>query len=179
MARLADPERDAAACAGIYAPHVDPGPASFEARAPGAGEMGRRIAATLERLPWLVAERDGEVAGYAYAATHRDRAAYRWAVDVAVYVGDGHRRHGVARELYGELLPLLARLRLRVACAGITLPNDASVGLHEAFGFRPVGVYRGIGHKAGSWRDVGWWQLALGDGTTAEPEEPLALPELR
>lgn len=172
MPRLADPARDAAACAAIYAPHVEPGPASFEAVAPDAAEMERRIAATLPRLPWLVAERDGEVAGFAYASPFRDRAGYRWSVDVAVYVGAAHVRRGVGRELYTDLLPALEDLGYRMACAGITLPNAGSVGLHEAFGFVPVGVYRGIGFKDGAWRDVGWWQRPLGDGPQGVPDEP-------
>ena len=78
---------------------------------------------------------------------------------VAVYVDARHQGAGVGRELYGELLGLLSGQGLRWACAGIALPNDASVGLHEAFGFEPVGVYREIGFKAGAWHDVGWWQL--------------------
>lgn len=173
MPRLADPARDAAACAAIYRPHVDPGPASFEGAPPDEPEMARRMAATLERLPWLVAERDGAVAGYAYASAHRDRVGYRWAVDVAVYVGTEHQRRGVGRELYDDLLPRLAGQGLRVACAGITLPNPGSVALHEAFGFRPVGTYRSIGFKDGAWRDVGWWQRPLGEGDATPPGELL------
>ncbi len=172
MVRHADPGRDAQACAAIYAPNVDPGLVSFEDRAPDAGEMAERIAATSQRYPWLVAERDGRVAGYAYGAQHRTRAVYRWAVDVTVYVDPGVQRGGVGRELYAALLDLLARQRLHVACAGIALPNDASVGLHEAMGFEPVGVYRDIGFKHGAWRDVGWWQKRLLPAD-APPEEPL------
>jgi L-amino acid N-acyltransferase YncA len=173
MLRHADPARDAAACAAIYAPSVRTGTASFEEEPPTAEEMGRRIAATSGTHPWLVAERDGAVAGYAYATAHRGRAAYRWAADVAVYVDAGRLRSGVGRELYAALLPLLARQRLHVACAGITLPNDASVALHEAAGFEPVGIYRAIGYKRGAWHDVGWWQARLRPGGDGAPEEPL------
>ena len=108
-----------------------------------------------------MAERDGEVAGYAYASPHHDRAAYRWATDVTVYVASEHQRRGVGRQLYQVLFELLRGQGLYVACAGITLPNEASVGLHEALGFQPVGVYRGVGWKVGEWHDVGWWQLQL------------------
>jgi L-amino acid N-acyltransferase YncA len=172
MVRHADPERDAAACAAIYAPYVLDGEASFEEAAPTHDQMAARISASGRSHAWLIAERDGECAGYAYAAPHHTRPAYRWAADVAVYVDDRWRRTGVGRELYGALLPLLARQRFHVACAGVTLPNDASVGLHEAFGFELVGVYRSIGFKRGAWHDVGWWQLRLLPAAVP-PEEPL------
>jgi len=173
MLRHADPDRDAAACAAIYAPHVRAGTASFEEEPPSAGDMAGRIAAISRTHPWLVAERDGVITGYAYASAHHDRPAYRWAADVAVYVDSGRRRGGVGRELYEGLLPLLARQRLHIACAGVTLPNDASVALHEAVGFEPVGIYRSIGFKGGAWHDVGWWQARLRPAGDAPPEEPL------
>lgn len=161
MLRPADPARDGAPCAAIYAPYVNGSVVSFEEEAPGAAEMARRITAVTAAYPWLVAEHDGQVAGYAYASRHRDRAAYRWAADVAVYIDARHQRAGVGRELYTQLLDELRDRGLRWACAGIALPNPASVGIHEAFGFEPVGVYREIGFKAGAWHDVGWWQLDL------------------
>jgi len=173
--RDADPARDAAACAAIYAPFVANTAVSLEEEAPTAVEMSRRITATSERYPWLVAEIDGALAGYAYASAHRDRAAYRWAADVAVYVDEPARRRGVGRALYDALLTLLAQQGVHTVCAGVTLPNDASVGLHEALGFRPVGVYQRIGYKQGAWRDVGWWQLELAapdDGAPAELVPP-------
>ena len=172
MVRHVDPERDATAIAGIYAPNVTDGIASFETEAPDAAEMRQRIETTTRDFPWLVTARDGELAGYAYASRHHARAAYRWAADVAVYVHPGHHRQGVGRELYGALLPLLVRQRLEIACAGVSLPNDASVGLHESFGFEPVGIYRAVGFKLGAWYDVGWWQLRL-QGPTSAPQEPL------
>ena len=174
--RRADPDRDAAACAAIYAPHVRDGWISFEEVPPSAEEMAGRMRRVAATHPWLVDERDGEVVGYAYASPHRERAAYRWAVDVAVYVHPGRHRGGVGRGLYAVLLGALRAQGFRTACAGIALPNDASVGLHEALGFAPVGVYRAIGFKAGAWRDVGWWQLDLAPGSDAPPAEP-APPE--
>jgi L-amino acid N-acyltransferase YncA len=141
--------------------------------APDAAEMAARIARNQKTHPWLVGEEDGEVAGYAYGCPHRSRAAYRWAADVAVYVAEERRRRGVGQALYEELIDRLRRQRFRVACAGITLPNDASVRLHERLGFRPVGVYRRIGWKAGAWRDVGWWQLELAPAGREPPAEPL------
>lgn len=170
--RHADPDQDGGPCAAIYAPFVVGSPVSFEEEPPSAEEMARRIASTSQRYPWLVAEDRGELAGYAYACQHRERAAYRWAADVTVYVSDGRRRRGVGRELYGALFELLRRQGIQVACAGITLPNDSSVGLHEACGFELVGIYRRIGWKAGQWRDVAWWQLELVPRSAAPPREP-------
>jgi phosphinothricin acetyltransferase len=173
--RHADPARDGAACAAIYAPYVTGSGVSFEDVAPTAQQFGDRIAATSARYPWLVLEDGGRVVGYAYASQHRARAAYRWAVDVAVYVDSGQHGRGAGRRLYEALLELLRRQRLRIACAGIALPNDASVGLHRALGFEHVGTYRDIGWKAGAWRDVSWWQLQLapGAGDDGPPPEPL------
>jgi phosphinothricin acetyltransferase len=170
--RHADPRRDGAGCAAVYAPYVRDGVASFEERVPSAEELARRIELISRTHPWLVAEDDAELAGYAYAAPHRERAAYRWAADVAVYVAPHRRRQGIGRALYGALLPLLVRQGLRIVCAGITLPNEASVALHEAFGMQPVGVYRRIGWKFGAWHDVGWWQGELAPANSGPPAEP-------
>lgn len=172
LIRSANPTKDSAACAAIYAPFVSSSAVSFEDVAPDAAEFARRIEATSARHPWLVAERDGEVTGYAYASPYRERAAYRWAAEAAVYVGEAHRRRGVGRQLYAALFELLARQGLRTVCAGVTLPNPASVALHEACGFTPVGVYRRIGYKRGQWWDVGWWQLELAAAEGDPPPEP-------
>jgi phosphinothricin acetyltransferase len=174
--RPADPARDAAACAAIYAPFVADTPTSFELVAPDAEQMAARIARTAATHPWLVCERAGEIAGFAYGSMHRERAAYRWAAEVSVYIDPAHHRTGVGRALYEDLFERLRAQRLRVAIAGITLPNEASVGLHEALGFEPIGVYRGVGWKAGAWHDVGWWQLRLlpdADADAGPPPEPL------
>jgi len=163
LIRDADPHRDAAACATIYAPSVAAGVASLEERAPEPREFVDRIRIIQRTHPWLVAEIDDAVVGYAYASRHRERASYRWSADVTVYVAAEQHRRGIGRALYEALFPLLARQGLYEACAGITLPNDASVGLHESLGFQPVGVYRNIAYKLGSWRSVGWWQKTLRD----------------
>lgn len=170
--RHADPARDGDACAAIYARYVLDSAASFEAQAPDAAEMSARIAHVAGRYPWLVAEQDGTVCGYAYATEHRSRAAYRWAAEVTVYIAADYHRRGLGRALYGALFELLDRQGVQLAVAGITLPNDPSVGLHEACGFEPVGVYRRIGWKAGSWWDVSWWQLELVAATDGRPPEP-------
>lgn len=159
--RPADAERDASACAAIYAPFVTDGWVSFELEPPKAAEMARRIARYGASHAWLVAEIDGRIAGYAYASPHRDRAAYDSSCDVAVYVDPAFARSGVGKALYGELLPAMKAKGLHAAFAGIALPNPGSIGLHEAMGFTPVGIYREVGWKAGGWRDVGWWQKLL------------------
>jgi phosphinothricin acetyltransferase len=168
-----DPQRDAAACAAIYAPHVEDSPISFEERAPGAAEMAERIERYSASHAWLVAELDGEVVGYAYACAHRERPAYRWAVDVSVYVAEGRQGRGVGAALYRALFERLRERGFRVAFAGVTLPNPASVALHESLGFAPIGVARGIGWKQGAWRDVGWWQLHLAPEAEDPPPEPI------
>lgn len=174
IVRAAVPDTDAAAIAAVYAQTGVATAASMEERAPDAPEMAGRIRTITGRYPWLVAELDGAVAGYAYATEHRWRSAYRWAADVTVYVSPAHHRQGVGRSLYGALLPALRQQGLHSALAGITLPNPGSVGLHQAFGFELVGVYRDIGFKLGRWHSVGWYQLRLreppGDG--AVPSEP-------
>ncbi|MGI8428912.1 MAG: arsinothricin resistance N-acetyltransferase ArsN1 family B [Solirubrobacteraceae bacterium] len=174
MIRHADPGADAGDCAAIYAPFVRDTAVSFERDAPAASEMAVRIERTSLTHPWLVAQAGERVVAFAYAAPHRAREAYRWTADVSVYVGPGDRRRGLGSALYAVLLELLRRQGICNACAGITLPNDASVGLHEALGFVPVGVYRRVGWKAGGWHDVGWWQLPLVVGSDGEPREPTA-----
>ena len=164
---------DAAAVAAIYDPVVLHTAISFETEAPGEAEMRSRIEKTLASLPWLVAEdAAGAVCGFAYASKHRERAAYQWSVDTTVYVREDMRGRGVGRALYGRLLPLLAELGYCQAFAGVALPNAGSVGLHEAVGFQPIGVYRKVGFKQGAWRDVGWWQRELnapGEPATPQP----------
>jgi phosphinothricin acetyltransferase len=174
--RLARAE-DAAGVLAIYAPFCAT-PVSFEEEPPSLDEMRRRIAGTLERWPWLVCAADAEVLGYVYARPHRERAAYRWSVEVTAYVAAGQRRRGVGRALYTALFRLLELQGYCNAYAGITLPNPASVGLHEALGFRPVGVYRHVGYKCGAWHDVGWWQRDLRP-PEPEPPEPRDLSELK
>jgi L-amino acid N-acyltransferase YncA len=164
--------QDAAGIAAVYAPYVTDSIASFESEPPDAAEIGRRML-TAPRLPWFVACRDGAVVGYAYAAPHRTRAAYRWSVDCSVYLATAERGAGTGRGLYERLLPALHELGYVSAFAGIALPNPASEGLHTALGFAPVGVYRAAGFKAGRWHDVGWWQRALRE-PPAQPAEPRA-----
>ncbi|HYB99510.1 MAG TPA: arsinothricin resistance N-acetyltransferase ArsN1 family B [Candidatus Limnocylindrales bacterium] len=169
---------DAPAIAAVYAPYVQHTVISFEEIAPTAEQMHDRMAASIASHPWLVACRDGEVVGYAYSSRHRERAAYRWSVDVSVYLSARWHRGGIGRALYTTLLAALRELGFARAYAGITLPNQASVGLHEAMGFTLVGVYQGVGYKNGAWRDVGWWDCRL-DGAMPQPQEPRSFAELK
>ncbi len=175
--RLATP-LDAAPLQAIYEPHVRESAISFELEVPSVAQMRDRIERTLPRLPWVICENQGKILGYAYAAVHRPRAAYQWAVEVSVYVHAEARRRGVGRAVYASLFRLLAVQRYHNAYAGIVLPNPASVGLHESLGFQPVGIYRRVGFKLGAWRDVGWWQLALREHAIP-PEPPVDLGSLR
>jgi phosphinothricin acetyltransferase len=162
---------DAGAIADVYAPYVRETAISFELDPPGATEMAARIAKVLPAHPWLVAENEGRGIGYAYGSRHAERAAYRWSATVGIYLAREAHGRGVGRALYAVLLAALKLQGYHAVFGGITLPNAASVGLHEASGFKPVGVYREAGYKFGRWHDVGWWGLRFPiDGA---PEEPL------
>jgi phosphinothricin acetyltransferase len=168
---------DAAAVAAIYAPYCEGSAVSFEQVAPTPQEMAGRIATVNAHRPWIVLEDDGAVAGYAYATPHNERWAYRWSVNTAIYIARSHHRRGAGRALYATLFELLRNLGYYRAVAGITLPNSASVGLHEAMGFELVGVYRDIGYKLGAWRDVAWYQASL-QPIALEPLQPRAIATL-
>ena len=169
LIRLASAD-DAEGMLAIYAPVVRETAISFELEPPSVEEFRGRIETTLARYPWLACEIDGVVAGYAYASEYKPRAAYRWSVEVTVYVSADFRRRGVGGALYSALFERLRAMGFYNAYAAITLPNDASVGLHESFGFEHLGTMRNVGFKLGEWRDVGWWQMGLREsvGTPGE-----------
>jgi len=171
--RPADPARDAAACAAIYAPSVESTPISFELTPPDATEFARRIERYSATHQFLVAEEGGAVVGYAYACRWRERPAYDWAVEVSVYVDAARKGEGIGRALYAELLDRLRAQGFRVVVAGITLPNPASVALHERMGFESIGALREVGWKVGGWHDVGYWQLLLAPDAADPPVAPL------
>jgi len=170
--------QDAGAVAAIYAPIVREKAISFETDPPTPDIMADRIETTLQRYPWLVATGDGDVVGYAYGSEHQQRAAYRWSVNVTVYVAENAHGRGVGRELYATLIDILRAQGFRSAFAGIALPNAASVALHEAVGFEPLGVYRDVGFKFGAWHDVGYWRLGL-TARGGIPDEPIAFATFR
>jgi L-amino acid N-acyltransferase YncA len=164
-------QADAAACAAIYAPYVRDTAITFELEPPSAQEMAKRIAAAARSHAWLVLEDGERVAGYAYGGVFNHRPAYRWACEVSVYIELGRHRTGAGTALYEALFARLAERGYRTAVAGMTLPNDSSVGLHRALGFEPVGTFERIGFKHGRWHDVAWVQRPLAH-TDEAPTEP-------
>jgi len=167
--RVATPD-DAQAMLAIYAPYCVSSCVSLEIVAPSEQQMRERIDCITNQFPWLIGKIDGQVAGYVYANQHRERAGYRWSVDVAVYVDESHHRRSLGRSLYATLFNLLREQGYFQAYASITLPNSASVGLHESVGFQPVAVFPKVGFKLGRWLDVGWWRLQLTPPVDHPPE---------
>ncbi|MBC7569604.1 MAG: N-acetyltransferase [Spirosoma sp.] len=163
---------DASAMLAIYAPFVLNTTFSFEYTVPTVAGFAQRIETIRERFPYLVAEQDGRIMGYAYASAHRDRAAYQWSVDTSVYIHPDAHRQGMARQLYTTLFDLLRRQGMYNVYAGITLPNPASEAFHRSMGFRPVGVYENVGFKFGAWHSATWLQMAL------QPHEPDPVPPM-
>jgi L-amino acid N-acyltransferase YncA len=177
--RNADPEKDAAACAAIYLPFVTESATSFDEEPPTAAYFTHKIEELSATYPFLVATEGDEVIGYAYASEYRARVAYRWSAEVSVYIHADHRGRGVGKQLYEMLLELMTKQGFRVAVAAITVPNDASIALHESCGFANVGVFKRIGFKLGEWRDVAFLERHLpgADPPQAPPGPPLLLDE--
>ena len=175
MIRLAE-KCDAAAIRRIYAPFVRDTAISFETNPPSVQEMERRIEHIGNTYPWLAYEQDGDLVGYSYASKHHERLAYRWSIDFTVYVDAGFHGRGIGK-VYQALIRLTSVLGYYNAFAGITLPNDRSVHLHEAVGFMHVGTHRNAGFKLGRWHDVSHWQLEL-NPCRQEPEEPKTIREI-
>jgi len=167
--RLAE-VRDSVGIAAIYRLYVEHSHFTFEEIAPDAGEIALRMANPLH--PWLVIEEETRLLGYASTSPMRDRAAYRWSVETGIYLAPDMQGRGVGRRLLEGHLDLLEQQGFVTAIAGIALPNDASIALHQKLGFVQAGVERGVGFKLGKWVDVGRWQRDL--ATRADrPGEPL------
>jgi phosphinothricin acetyltransferase len=174
--RAATPD-DAAALSVLYAPYVADSFVSFETEPPDAAEMRRRIVGGGDLYPWLVAEEAGEVLGYAYASAFRPREAYRFAVETTVYCHRAGEHGGIGTRLYRTLLAIVREQGFTQAIGAISLPNAASVGLHEKLGFRRCGTYERVGFKLGAWHDVGLWQCSLA-AAADPPAEPRRLAEI-
>jgi L-amino acid N-acyltransferase YncA len=163
-------EADAAEIADIYRPMVESTAISFETEPPDAAEMRSRITTILASHQWLVNEYAGHIQGYAYSTPFHARRAYRWSVEVSVYVREGARGAGVGRALLTALIEDCRERGFVNVFAGIALPNDSSRRLFEALGFERVALLRQVGFKLGAWRDVGWWQLRLIEAPPHPPE---------
>jgi L-amino acid N-acyltransferase YncA len=174
--RVAMPS-DAAAVLEIYGPFCDDSPITFETQRPTLAEIEDRIRYITERFPWLVCDNGTDVVGYAYAGSHRERSAYRWSVDVAIYISGSHRGQGIGTALYTALFDVLRIQGFYKAYAGVTLPNQPSIQLHRRLGFELVGVFQRVGFKGGAWHDVSWWDLTL-QTPVLEPAETLGITEV-
>ena len=169
---------DGHALANILGPYILGTAISFHEIPPSGQEMSHKILETMERYPYLVAEENGEVVGCASGGSYRSKACYRWSVEVGVYLAPTHHRQGIGKKLYRRLVELLTMQGFVKAYAGITLPNAASVRLHESVGFKPIGVFHAAGFKLGAWHDVGWWERSLSDPSSNAPE-PIPWPVMR
>jgi L-amino acid N-acyltransferase YncA len=165
MIRPALPD-DAPQICDIYNHYVEKTVITFEEETVSNAEMSGRIAATTIEFPWLVAEDNGSIAGYAYAASWKSRSAYRFAVESAIYLKADLTGQGIGHQLYASLIGELRKRRLHCVIGGIALPNAASVALHEKLGFRKIGHFPEVGWKLNTRVDVGYWELILND---AEP----------
>jgi L-amino acid N-acyltransferase YncA len=168
--RLAN-TNDAAGVLAIYAPYCESTPITFEIAPPSVDQIRDRITSVMASYPWLVAEADGRVLGYVYGTRFRERAGYRWTAEVAVYIAEEAKQRGLGKALYTTLFAILRAQGFAKAIAGITVPNPASVRLHESLGFVRTGIFPGVGYKDGNWLDVGWWQLQL-QPEVPNPREP-------
>lgn len=174
--RVATPA-DATALLDIYAPYVKNTAITFEYEVPSVKEFTGRIEHTLEKYPYLVAENDGTILGYAYASAFKSRAAYDWSVETSVYVREDKRHSGVGKALYTALEQFLRKQHICNLCACITYPNDASIAFHESFGYKTVAHFHGSGFKLNAWRDMVWMEKELCPHTVP-PEPFIPFPEL-
>ena len=167
---------DAPALLSIYAPYVENTAITFEYTVPSEEEFSRRIAAVLERHPYLVAERDGSPAGYAYASPFKERAAYDWAVETSIYVAEDLRGTGAGTVLYEALELILKQQNIINVNACISYPNPGSISFHEKLGYRTVGHFTECGYKLDRWWDMVWMEKMLGEHT-CPPSPFIAFPD--
>ena len=175
--RLAN-DSDAFAIADIFRPIVETTATSFSTEAITSQSIGVKMREVQPVLPWLVGEIGGDLVGYAYAAKHRSLGAYQWSVETSIYVSPQFHRRGIATRLYSAMLKMLKKQGFYNAYAGITLPNPASVILHEAIGFKKFCEFQNVGFKLGRWHDVGWWRFALQDRFADQPNVPISFERL-
>jgi L-amino acid N-acyltransferase YncA len=169
-------DEDLPAITAIYAHHVLHGTGSFETEPPSLADMSARRADVLSKgLPYLVAELDGKVAGFAYGNWFKPRPAYRYSVEDSIYMAPDVQRKGLGRPLMAELLARFEAAGIRKVMAVIgDSANAGSVGIHLAFGFTQVGIIDSCGWKFGAWRDIVIMQKTLGAGDTQPPQDAAA-----
>lgn len=163
---------DAKAVLNIYQPYIETTAITFETSVPSLADFTGRIKSNTEKYPWLVAEAEGAIIGYAYASKHRDREAYQWCVESSVYVLEAYHNKGIAKELYSKLFGILQQHGYVNVYAGVTLPNPKSYSFHTKMGFEPIGVYKNIGYKLGKWHDVAWLVKTINEHTI-DPSAPV------
>ncbi|SET19553.1 GNAT family N-acetyltransferase [[Clostridium] polysaccharolyticum] len=158
--RMAETE-DAERLLEIYGPYVTDTVITFEYTVPSKEEFQGRIQNISEKYPYLVAELDGKIVGYAYATPYKSRAAYQWSVETSIYIDKEYHRIGAGTALYTELFKLLEKQKIRNLYACVTLPNEKSQKLHEKFGFELIGRFHRSGYKLNDWHDIGWFEKKL------------------
>lgn len=161
---------DSAAILAIYVPYVNETAISFEEPAPTLAEFTARVASICAEYPYLVAEENGEIVGYAYAHRHKERAAYGWNAELSVYLAPAAQGKGLGKALYGALMAILARQNVRNVYGCVTMPNEKSTALHHSLGFTDAGVWHASGFKHGKWRDVAWFEKTI--APLSVPPEP-------
>lgn len=152
-------QNDAKHIAEIYNFYIENTHHSFEVEPVSVNEMNRRIVETSENYPFLVAEENDEILAYAYASCYKLRSAYKNSVEVSVYVKNDLKQKKIGTKLYERLFDELSKMNIHAIIAGISLPNEASVRLHERFGMEKVAHFREVGFKMNRWIDVGYWEL--------------------
>jgi phosphinothricin acetyltransferase len=174
--RLIQPD-DMESVLNIYAPYIQNTAITFEYQVPSLADFSRRIEGITSFYPFLVAETEAGIAGYAYACKHRSRKAYEWSVESSVYIQKNYQGKGIAKALYQSLFQMLKLQGIVNVYAGITLPSIKSESFHKAMGFEPVGIYQKVGYKLGKWHDVLWMALSLQEHA-ANPVEPVSFKEI-
>lgn len=170
-------EADSASILEIYSPYITDTVITFEYEVPTIMAFSKRITNIQKKYPWLLCEVNGIVVGYAYAAEYMQRKAYDWSVDFSIYINHKYHRKKIGKALYFALFELLVLQGYYNAYAGITLPNIKSEGLHQSFGFNPIGVYQNVGYKFDNWHDVKWFQLKIQD-CSKSPTTPKTINDI-
>ena len=165
---------DAAAILKIYEKYIRNTTVTFEIEVPEISAFEERMARITEQFPWLVCEIDGEIAGYAYASKHGERAAYRWSADLSVYIDERYHRRGIAAALYEAVQSLLRAQGYFTVYAGVSTPNPKSEAFHTSQGFRNLGEFKNVGHKLGQWCGVTWYERPLSE-YVEKPDEPVSI----